>query len=201
MSVALRTKPDNNNPPPSSPSRLRPYGIPARLQTYNVVQNIQDVGRLSYDGRNKRIFQSDVVTSMVPGKKFYETIALYEQNVQYRWDKSQKQCTKTALPPNSWRDLGVPFNATFKVQVELGSIGDGFTANEFELYCSDPESGACMPHFALDHLHADPYRRSAAAASDCFGHAAAECGEKNVPYYQQGRSKTPLSNREFAREH
>lgn len=49
------------------PSPPPPYPLPARMQTYNVAQNIQDVGRFSYDGRNHRIFQSDVVTSTIPG--------------------------------------------------------------------------------------------------------------------------------------
>ena len=44
---------------------------------------------------------------LAEGKRFYERIALYEDGVQYTYDKGKKQCTKTELPPGSWRDLGV----------------------------------------------------------------------------------------------
>jgi len=170
-----------------------PIQFETRMQTYNVAQNIQDVGRFSYDGRNHRIFQSDVVTSSLPGKRFYERIALYEQGVQYTYDKGKKECTKTELPAGSWRDLGVPGNATFKVQVELGSIGDGFTANEFDIFCDDPESGKCHFDTLLEYSHAtvlQQERRHVARANANDANKTTSVSlpgaRPPVPYYQQG---------------
>lgn len=82
-------------------------------------------------------------------------------------------------------------NATFKVQVELGSIGDGFTANDFEIFCDDPESGKCHFDTLLQHTRnrATTLAKLRAAAANVTGvHLETGAGNDRppVPYYQQG---------------
>ena len=57
-------------------------------------------------------------------------------------------------------------NATFKVQVELGSIGDGFTANEFDIFCDDPESGKCHFDTLLEYSQATILQHIALGSAD-----------------------------------
>ena len=53
----------------------------ARASRYNVKYGEHDGILMAIDGRNKRTFESDVISSRTPGRKFYERIILHEQDV------------------------------------------------------------------------------------------------------------------------
>ena len=91
----------------SHPSRLCTRAPPPpHTHTHTLALHTLALGRSDYAVLIR--FPPTPFFFLFTGKRFYERIALYEQGVQYTYDKGKKECTKTELPAGSWRDLGVP---------------------------------------------------------------------------------------------
>jgi len=114
-----------------------PSQFTCKATRFNFAGASQDRMQITFDGQNRRMFESDTVTSNIPGARFYERIILYEENTMYTVRKGSgepTECTKSEIPQGrSFRPLGVPENSTFVQQLEIGSYDDGFLANEFQL--------------------------------------------------------------------
>jgi hypothetical protein len=111
-----------------------PQAWEGRTSTFNYQLGTHDLGRTAYDAVHHRVYEHEEVSVDRPGRRFYSRIFLYEDRVMYTISSATGECTRTPIPaPQLWRPFGVPPNATFVQQVNIGVVGEGFTANEFKL--------------------------------------------------------------------
>lgn len=112
-----------------------PIAWEGKTSSYNYVRGTHDIGLVAYDSANRRVFEREVIASGTPGMKFYERIYFFDEKVMYTITQNgNRECIKQTIPSSEqWRPFGPPTNATLAQEINIGVVGEGFTANQFVL--------------------------------------------------------------------
>ncbi|KAK3582858.1 hypothetical protein CHS0354_012468 [Potamilus streckersoni] len=106
-----------------------PKAWQGQMRTLNFTSNKVDRFIVVYDEANERKLFVEQQIEVVPGRSFYEYLILNRENIMYTVDLRKNICTKSV--PNPWRSIGIPENATFEFEYNLGGPNEGFTAQEW----------------------------------------------------------------------
>eukprot|EP00035_Acanthoeca_spectabilis_P019918 m.430243 g.430243 ORF g.430243 m.430243 type:complete len:216 (+) comp17134_c0_seq1:53-700(+) len=89
---------------------------------------------VAFDSLNRRFYKRELVSTKVPGRKFYSELYFYNLKEYYKTDSSTGACYKGKIPADAaWRPFGVPENATFVSQVNIGAPDAFVIANEYTI--------------------------------------------------------------------
>ncbi|XP_046574888.1 mammalian ependymin-related protein 1-like [Haliotis rubra] len=96
------------------------------------INHVDDVIRrfiIGYDATNKRRVMFEEEREIIPGRQLHEYLVLNNDNVAYDFNMKTKECTKSV--PATWRDFGIPPNATFENEYYIGGPGEEVYAQEW----------------------------------------------------------------------
>ncbi|XP_016280116.2 mammalian ependymin-related protein 1 [Monodelphis domestica] len=85
---------------------------------------------LTYDGPQQRIRLLEERKALIPCKKFFEYIFLYQDGVMFQIDQATQLCSKIALT-DQWDPLDIPQNSTFEDQYYIGGPQDQIMIQEW----------------------------------------------------------------------
>ncbi|XP_074140583.1 mammalian ependymin-related protein 1 [Sminthopsis crassicaudata] len=85
---------------------------------------------LSYDGLQQRVRLLEEKKALIPCKKFFEYIFLYQDAVMFQIDQATKLCSKIALT-DQWDPLDIPQNSTYEDQYYIGGPQDQIMVQEW----------------------------------------------------------------------
>eukprot|EP00730_Choanoeca_flexa_P014381 TRINITY_DN6271_c0_g1_i1.p1 TRINITY_DN6271_c0_g1~~TRINITY_DN6271_c0_g1_i1.p1 ORF type:complete len:214 (+),score=17.79 TRINITY_DN6271_c0_g1_i1:39-644(+) len=102
-----------------------------RTSTWDHGANRHDTGRVVYDASNERVRFIDDINTFAPGRRAYEHLVLYRENIQYRVDLTSRECQKGPIDKrHAWHAFGIPVNATFQGERNIGALDETITASE-----------------------------------------------------------------------
>ncbi|XP_069870293.1 mammalian ependymin-related protein 1 isoform X1 [Dipodomys merriami] len=116
------------------PSAPRPCQAPQQWEGRQVVYE-QRSGRnsralLAYDGPGRRVRVLDERKALIPCKRLFEYILLYEEGVMFQIEQVTKQCSKIPLT-EPWDPLDIPQNSTFEDEYSIGGPQEQITVQEW----------------------------------------------------------------------
>lgn len=85
---------------------------------------------VTYDAVNHRIRVLEEKKGLVPCKKFFEYIYLYQDAVMFQIEQVTKLCSKLTLT-EEWDPYDIPDNSTYEDQHYIGGPGDQITVQEW----------------------------------------------------------------------
>ncbi|XP_049637851.1 mammalian ependymin-related protein 1 [Suncus etruscus] len=86
--------------------------------------------RLSYDGLQRRVRVLEERKALVPCKRLFEYILLFNDGIMFRIEQATKQCSKFTLT-DPWDPLDIPENSTFEDQYSIGGPQEQITVQEW----------------------------------------------------------------------
>ncbi|XP_074055300.1 mammalian ependymin-related protein 1 [Macrotis lagotis] len=116
-------------PPPGPPCQA-PQQWEGRQVRYEHGSGRNTRSRLSYDGPGRRLRLLEERKALIPCKKFFEYIFLYQDAVMFQIDQATKLCSKIALT-DQWDPLDIPQNSTFEDQYYIGGPQDQIMVQEW----------------------------------------------------------------------
>eukprot|EP00730_Choanoeca_flexa_P014382 TRINITY_DN6271_c0_g1_i2.p1 TRINITY_DN6271_c0_g1~~TRINITY_DN6271_c0_g1_i2.p1 ORF type:complete len:206 (+),score=32.70 TRINITY_DN6271_c0_g1_i2:39-620(+) len=113
-----------------------------RTSTWDHGANRHDTGRVVYDASNERVRFIDDINTFAPGRRAYEHLVLYRENIQYRVDLTSRECQKGPIDKrHAWHAFGIPVNATFQGERNIGALDETITASEWSVPAYDHPQG------------------------------------------------------------
>ncbi|XP_061169829.1 mammalian ependymin-related protein 1-like [Saccostrea echinata] len=106
-----------------------PSQFQARVAQLNYAEDRINRFMFVYDAVNKREAIFEELSEFTPGRRFYEYLILDKERVEYKIDLRTRNCTKA--PARAWRDIGIPPNATFVNEYNIGGPGESITLQEW----------------------------------------------------------------------
>ncbi|KAM4874547.1 mammalian ependymin-related protein 1 [Thomomys bottae] len=85
---------------------------------------------LAYDGPGRRVRVLDERKALIPCKRLFEYILLYEEKVMFQIEQATKQCAKLSLT-EPWDPLDIPLNSTFEDEYFIGGPQEQITVQEW----------------------------------------------------------------------
>jgi len=114
----------------------------AQVREYNFGVGETITAFVAFDSINKRYYHRELITTQNPGRKFYASLFLYNQHEFYKTDSVTGKCYKARIPTNkAWRPFGVPENASFYQQINIGPPNAAVLANEYVIREADHPNG------------------------------------------------------------
>ncbi|KAG8442757.1 hypothetical protein GDO86_011532 [Hymenochirus boettgeri] len=117
-----------------TPSPVTPCKAPLQWEGRTVLYD-HDTGRntratVSYDANLQRIRILEERKSLVPCKRFFEYIFLYQDAVMFQIEQVTKICSKNSLT-DPWDPYDIPENSTYEDQYYIGGPGDQIFVQEW----------------------------------------------------------------------
>lgn len=85
---------------------------------------------LAYDGLQRRVRVLEERKALIPCRRLFEYILLFNDGVMFRIEQSSKQCSKFPLT-EPWDPLDIPQNSTFEDQYSIGGPQEQITVQEW----------------------------------------------------------------------
>ncbi|XP_033127892.1 mammalian ependymin-related protein 1-like isoform X3 [Anneissia japonica] len=102
---------------------VAPSAMEARIVERNMEREYEVRAKMSYDARNLRKRYVDEVFINGDKRDYYDVLYLHNVGKEYRYNLKTKTCEVRAISQNRFYPIGIPNNATFYGEANIGTKG------------------------------------------------------------------------------